>query len=160
MLSYHIAAAFYADRDHNLLGHAIEEAVYAPLYYGYGGPDSQAPFRSPDGQRAEMARSMEREMIERAPNTLLVLLKAAPETIRQRIREHSGTGTQDPFRGVVSEADVDQVLARFGEEFEAALFANKIELDTTKATVDETLSDFVRKLMPLLSDEDRARLQL
>jgi len=28
------------------MGHAIEEAVYAPLYFGYGGKDSQAPFRS------------------------------------------------------------------------------------------------------------------
>ena len=36
MMNYHFHSAFYSDPDHNLVGFHLEEAVYAPLYYGYG----------------------------------------------------------------------------------------------------------------------------
>ena len=97
------------------MGHAIEEAVYAPLYYGYGGKDSQAPFRSPEGQRTQMARSMEQTILERAPATVLVLLKAEPPVIRQRMRDNPDTAEAEPTRGVVREEDVEYVLGRFEE---------------------------------------------
>ena len=51
MIEYHISEAFYSKPDHNLMGLVIEEAVYAPLYYGYGGKETGSPFRSPEGQR-------------------------------------------------------------------------------------------------------------
>ena len=37
-LDYHLQPSFYAAPHHNVIGMHVEEAVYAPLYYGYGGP--------------------------------------------------------------------------------------------------------------------------
>ena len=159
MIDYHCGPAWYLEPDANLMGFAIEEAVYAPLYYGYGGADSQAPARSPEGQRTEMARRMEERLIEYAPNTVLVLMRADPEVIRRRMRECPEPGPDDPTRGVVRAEDVEHVLQRFEEEFEAALLANKIVLDTTSATVGETLAEFLDKHEPFLTEADRERLR-
>ena len=43
MIEYHISPNFYTKPDHNLMAPFIEEAVYAPLYYGYGGEQSGRP---------------------------------------------------------------------------------------------------------------------
>ena len=85
MMQYHMSPDFYGNVDHHLMGFHIEEAVYAPLYYGYGGEDSGSPIRSAKGQRSEMARTMEATILERAPNVILVLLHASPKVIRQRM---------------------------------------------------------------------------
>ena len=37
VIEYHLGTSFYEYPDHGLVGFHIEEAVYAPLYYGYGG---------------------------------------------------------------------------------------------------------------------------
>ena len=160
VLSYHISPEMYAGhRDANLMGHAIEEAVYAPLYYGYGGEDSQAPFRSPEGQRTQMARTMEESILKRAPGTVLVLLKAEPEVIRQRMRDNPNTAAGEPTRGVVQDEHVEHVLGRFDEEFEWSLIRNKIVLDTTAAAVQETLTQFLEKLEPYLTESDLQRMK-
>ena len=160
MLSYHISPEMYRGHaDANLMGHAIEEAVYAPLYYGYGGKDTQASFRSGPGQRTEMARRMEETILFRAPNTLLILLKAAPEVIRQRMREQPTAAADAPMRGVVQEADIEYVLQRFEEEFEWSLIGNKMVLDTSTATVAETMAEFLAKFSPYLTENDKKRMR-
>ena len=171
MMSYHISEDFYKAPDHNLMGLHIEEAVYAPLYYGYGGEDSGAPTRSPAGQRTEMARHTEEDILERAPHTVLVLVKASPEAIKQRMRtatvpdgetlkkQRKSKPFGEPTRGVVKEADVELVLGRFEEEFAASLLKNKIVLETTTATVEETLQEFLGNVRPFLTDRDRTRLE-
>ena len=170
LISYHLSEGFNSQPDHNLMGLHIEEAVYAPLYYGYGGPDSGSPIRSPEGQRTEMARHMEEEILERAPHTVLVLMKATPEVIRARATENTHPDPEtvkrqyrskpfgEPTRGVVRDEDVEHVLARFKEEFEASLIRNKLVLDTSSAIVEETLAEFVEKVTPMLSDADRERM--
>ena len=170
LITYHLSESFYSQPDHNLMGLHIEEAVYAPLYYGYGGSDSASPIRSPEGQRTEMARQMEEEILARAPDTVLVLMKATPEVIRARMAEdtYPNPGTVkrqfrskpfgEPTRGVVPNEDVEHVLARFEEEFEASLIRNKLVLDTSTSTVEETLAEFVEKVTPMLSDADRERM--
>ena len=159
MMQYHMSPDFYGNVDHHLMGFHIEEAVYAPLYYGYGGKDSQSSFRSQEGQRTQMARDMEEKILERAPNTVLTLLKAAPEVIRQRMRENPTTEEGEPTRGVVQEKDVEYVLQRFEEEFEWSLIENKIVVDTTSSTVEETLAQFLEKFEPYLTQADRQRMQ-
>ncbi len=170
LIAYHLSPGFYSQPDHNLMGCYIEEAVYAPLYYGYGGADSDAPLRSPEGQRTEMARIMEEEILQIAPHTVLVLMKAASEVIRARMaantypdpaivaRQPNSKPFGEPTRGVVKAEDVECVLARFEEEFEASLIENKLVLDTTSATLEETMAEFVKGVMPFLSDEDKARM--
>ena len=152
-LTYHLSDSFYSNGDHNLMGFVIEEAVYAPLYYGYGGPDSGAPKRSPEGQRTGMARRFEGEMLAKAPGTVLVLLKAAPEVIRRRMREAPHT------HQIVREPDVEHVLARFEEEFEASLIQRRLVLDTSTATVEESLAELVERYQPFMSREDRLRME-
>ena len=152
-IEYHVSEAFYSNPDHNLMGLVIEEAVYAPLYYGYGGKDSKAPFRSPEGQRTEMARRIEGKILERAPGAVLVLFKATPEVIAKRMKENPHT------HQVVQEKDIEYVLQRFEEEFEASLIQKRIVLDTTTATAEETLAEFVEKYEPFHTNADLLRLR-
>ena len=171
MILYHISDDFYSNADHNLMGLHIEEAVYAPLYYGYGGENSGAPSRSPAGQRTEMARYTEKQILERVPEVVLVLMKASPAVIKKRMKENiypdiETLKTQqksklfgEPTRGVVLEKDVELVLKRFDEEFEASLINNKFALDTTNSDVTETLEEFVTKMQPFFTESDRKRMR-
>ena len=167
MMQYHMSPDFYSHVDHHLMGFHIEEAVYAPLYYGYGGPDSEVASRSPEGQRSEMARNMESAILERGPNTILVLLHASPQVIRHRMAapEDTRSGPRDsepfgpPTARVVRESDVEVVLERFEEEYSNSLIQNRFALDTSTASVDETFAEFVKNAVPLLSDEDRRQIE-
>ena len=65
----------------------------------------------------------------------------------------------DPHvRGVLQDADVEYVLQRFQEEYDRAVYFNRLELDTTDATPDETLAEWVRKMDPFWTEIDRLRL--
>lgn len=150
-LEYHIREHFYHNADHNLMGAVIEEAVYAPLYYGYGGKNSGAPKRSPEGQRTEMARRLEERMLEMAPGIVMVHFKASPDVIARRMKE-------DPHDfQVVQEKDIEHVLERFQEEVDASLIEARFVLDTTEPTVQETMAEFVEKYKPHLTEANRAR---
>ena len=78
--AYHLSPQLYRDSDHILLGFHIEEAVYAPLYYGYGRAGEY-------GDRESMARSIEKEIIEQGPDTVIIHVKATADEIRKRMRE-------------------------------------------------------------------------
>ena len=58
---------------------------------------------------------------------------------------------------VVPEADVELVLERFAAAFAASAIANKLELDTSNATVADTVRSLTAGLEPFLTDRDRAR---
>ncbi len=145
MIHYHLVPDFYGDPDHNLVGFHIEEAVYAPLYYGYGRKGEHS-------YRTRFARSVERNIMEVAPDTVLVLLKASPDVIARRMRENPHP------RQVVKEADIEHVLERFDEEFGVTLIRRQFILDTSTATVDETLQEFVNKNELYLTDSDQRRI--
>jgi hypothetical protein len=145
MIDYHLNPAFYSDPDHNLVGYHIEEAVYAPLYYGYGGPDQYA-------ERTRVARSIEMAIMEKAPDTVLILVRARPEVIARRMRENPHP------RSLVPEKEIELVLGRFEEEYGRTLLRRKFTLDTSTATVNETLAEFAAKVEPLLSEGDRLRI--
>ena len=81
---------------------------------------------------------------------MLCHVTARPEVIRRRMEENPHPN------GILKDQDVELVLQRFREEFERSRLMHKIELDTSDATVDETIQDFVRKIGPHLSDKDRA----
>ncbi len=162
ILEYHISPGMLdvsRSPDANLMGHAIEEAVYAPLYYGYGGKNSGAPRRAPEGSRTVVARSMEKKILEYAPSMVLVLMKASPEIIQKRMEAHPETKHGEPTRGVVRKEDIEHVLLRFQEEYEWSLIQNKFILDTTSASVEETFSEFLEKHDPYTTEADRLRIQ-
>ena len=167
MIDYHINEAFYSDPDHNLGGFHIEEAVYAPMYNGYGAKGQYA-------YRTDLARSVEKTIMERAPHTVLVLVRATPDVIRQRMKDSPrpvgvpreeyqnqggiSKGTLQHPRGILPEGDIEHVVERFDEEFSASLLRRKITLDTSEATPDESMAEFVEQVKPHITERDRLRM--
>ena len=90
--------------------------------------------------------------MQHAPDTVLVLLRARSEVIAQRMRE------QPHERPVVQEKDIEHVLQRFEEEFRDSLIRKKFALDTSDATVEQTLAEFAGEIKQHLSETDRLRL--
>ena len=145
MMNYHFHDAFYGDPDHNLVGFHIEEAVYAPLYYGYGGKGDYA-------ERSSLARAMEEEILNKSPDTVMVLLRARSEIIAKRMRENPHA------RQLIQEEDIDYVLQRFEEEYQTSLLRKKFALDTSDVAVEQTLAEFVEQIESRLSQADQLRL--
>lgn len=143
MMNYHLHDAFYSDPDHNIVGFHIEEAVYGPLYYGYDGGVHAASAR---------ARGMDTEIMAKAPDTVLVLLRARPDIIVRRLREAPHECQ------IVQEKDVELVLQRFEEEHGDSSLRRKIALDTSDVTVQETLREFTAQIEPHLTQADRLRM--
>ena len=144
-MEYHVSPSFYSYDYHNLVGMHIDEAVYAGMYFGYGGDGEYA-------DRKAYARHTEERMIEQAPDTVLVLCQASPEAIKRRMRERPHVDA------VLQENDVELVLGRFEEEYELSLFKNKITVDTGSKTVDESLEEFVGKYEEHISDANRVKM--
>ena len=83
-------------------------------------------------------------------------MKASPEAIRKRFHERKSPFPhrhgETPFR-----VEDTERLDRF-EEYENSLLTYRFDLDTTDASVEETLSEFVRKIKPYITTEDRVRM--
>ncbi|MCE2483785.1 MAG: hypothetical protein J4F33_13170 [Alphaproteobacteria bacterium] len=151
-MAYHAGGAFLSGNDHLLVGYHIEEAVFAPLYYGYGGPGQY-------GDRSVYARRIEHDIMEDSPDTILVLLTAHPEAIKERMARDPMPRDQKGRRpGVLREEDVEHVLARFLEEFAASLIRRRFVIDNSDLSPEETLSEFTWKAQKFLSHEDRMRI--
>ena len=146
-MDYHLSPSFYGDSHHNLVGFHIDEAVYAPLYYGYSlEEDGHAKSRSQSGRRIES------HIMEVAPDTVLVLVKASPEVIARRMRDN-------PHRaGLLQEKDIEHVLKGFEEEYNRSFIRRHFVLDTSTATIDETLAQFVEQMKPHLTEADQLRM--
>jgi hypothetical protein len=145
-MEYHLHDSFYRQPDHIQVGAYIEEGIYAPLYFGYGGPGEYA-------DRRHASRSYEKQILDRAPDTVLVLVKASSEVIERRMAEWPH------HNGALKKNDIVPVLARFEEEYDASLLHHKIVIDTSSATVEESMAELANKLTPLLSEADRSRLK-
>ena len=59
---------------------------------------------------------------------------------------------------LLKEKDIQHVLHRFAEEYDRSFLRQKFEIDNTDLTPEETLADFVAKIQPHLTEEDRARI--
>ena len=142
MIHYHLNHSFFLDNHLLLINWYYGDAVYAPLYYGYGGPDEYA-------DRQLMARSHDADVMSLAPDTVLVLVKATPEVIRQRMAE------QPHPRCILKDQDVEFVLQRFEEEYQRSGIRRRFALDTSDATVEETRQEFLRQMEPHFTERDR-----
>ena len=60
--------------------------------------------------------------------------------------------------GVVPEKDIELVSRRFREEYDRSLIPGKFTLDTTNATVEETMAEFRERIQPYLTPQDRMGL--
>jgi hypothetical protein len=144
-MEYHLAESFYRGAHHVMVGFHIDEAVYAPHYYGYGGPDEYS-------DRAMSARFIEGQILDIAGDTVLVHLKASPETIRERMKKEPRES------GLVKDDDIDYILQRFEEEYARSFLRQKIQIDNTDLTPEQALARFVEEIQPHLSEADRARI--
>ena len=147
MIWRHLHPSAYRDMEDNSIqvNFYYGEAVYAPLYYGYGEPGSFA-------DRRRRARAWDAELMTMAPETVLVQVMASAEAIRRRMRESPRPGC------ILQEQDVEQVLDRFQEEYDSSLISRRLSLDTTHASVEESLQEFQNEVWPHLSRADRLRM--
>jgi hypothetical protein len=134
-----------SDDNFLLVGYVYDDAVYAPLYFGYGGP------AEPE-YRTLYARHLEHRILKVAPEIVLAHVKASPTVITGRMR------AQPHPHGVLQERDVEYALQRFEEEVRASLIPRRITLDTSAKTPEQTLAEFVDKVEPYLTQGDRLRM--
>ena len=92
------------DENSLIIGYHFDDAVYGPLYFGYGRPTD------PEDRRI-VGRQVEKTMLYHAPDAVLVLVKASPDVILRRM-------TESPHdRSVLREEDIQLVLDRFEDEY-------------------------------------------
>ena len=115
-LYYHTSPEALGGDDYMAVGLHIEEAIYAPLYFGYGLDGSR-----PDFKRSIIQDIVEKRIVTYAPEMLLALVKASPDVIARRMRE------APHHRQVVPERDIELVSRRFEEEYERSAIANKLD---------------------------------
>ena len=67
----------------------------------------------------------------------------------------------NPHRNeVVPEQDIPLIIDRFQEEFNDSKIKNKISIDTTSDTIDQSVKKLAKKIEPYLNHEDRLKLLL
>ena len=140
----HLHPDLFREEDILFVNHYYAEAVYARLYYGYGEPGSFA-------DRRGRARAWDRELLLRAPDTVLVLVECSAEVIRDRMNRSRR------LRCILHDQDVDRVIDSFRCEFDASLIPSKFTLDASEASPDEVFASFRREIEPYLSNVDRRR---
>jgi shikimate kinase len=145
MIHYHLGHHFYIDNDHLVVDWYYADAVYAPLYFGYGGRGQYA-------DRQAMARSHDAEVMALAPDTVIVHVTADPEVLRARMRAEPRPNLP------LKEEDLEEIRDRFAEEFGHTLIRRRITLDTTDSTPEATFRELMGKLGQHLSAADRLRL--
>ena len=151
-IEYHFSRAFVEDQDHWNIDWYYADAVFAPLYYGYGGPGEYA-------DRWEMVPHYEKEVMHLMPDAVLVLVKASPEVIRRRIREGASPFPERHTGSLLQDKDIELVLDRFHQLFDDSLIRQRFAIDTSSATVDESLEEFVKKVESYIAPEDRRRIE-
>jgi hypothetical protein len=135
---YH-TAALPGMADKVIVGLHIEDAIYGELYFGYT-------------DRRGFMDGIEGKILDTAPDMVLCHVLASPDVIRSRMIE-------DPHaNGVLREPDVELVLRRFQEEYDRSRLTHKISLDTSDATIAESVAEFSLKVEPHLTEHDRARM--
>ena len=133
---------FYSD--YLAIGMHLEDAVYGPMYFGYGAEGQPAP-------RKTLTKTVERALLQYAPDFVLVLVKASPNVIQQRM-ENAPHPNQ-----VIKPSDVEMILEKFEEEFSNSKIRNKFVLETSKQNKNQTLNEFIIKIEPFLSEDDIKR---
>jgi hypothetical protein len=146
MTHYHLAHGFYADADHLVINWYYGDAVYGPLYFGFGGPGEYS-------DRQQMARMIDNEVVGIAPDTVLIHLTATPEVIRARMAA-GDPRPLSPFRA----EDAEQVVAGFEREYENSGIRRRFAIDTSNQTPEETFEAFLEGMRGRWSEADQLRM--
>jgi hypothetical protein len=134
----------YNGDDGIVVGGHIDDAAYAPLYFGYGQ-------KGYNFDRELVMHQVEKTILYFTRDSVIVHITADTDVIKQRMKD-------DPHENdIVKPDDVDNVKKRFKELVDWSLLGNKITIDNSGALVD-TMAQFVNKIEPYLTDTDRSRL--
>ena len=125
-----------------LVGFHLAEAIYAQEYYGYGLEGELL-------DRRKFARRIDGEVMEFGPETVMAMLTASPDAIRHRM-----AADPHPY-GVVKAGDVEAILSRFDEEYEASTIERKFRIDTTDLTPEQVREEFLVGFFSYVTDYDR-----
>jgi hypothetical protein len=143
-LYYHVQAGTFSHDDGMVIGGAIEDGVYGPMYFGYGGPDHRL-------DRETVQHQWENTILHFTDETVLVHVTADSDVIAKRLHD-------DPHENmVISEGDINKVKTRFAELVEWSVIDKKIRVDNS-GSIDDTLAEFVAKMEPYLTDLDKSRM--
>ena len=143
-INYHFDPAFVTSGNFWLIDWYYGDAVYAPIYWGYGGPGEYADRR--------VARvHFDERVMEVMPDCILVLVKASADAIKKRMRAGESPYPERHANTMFREQDTETILGRFQEEFEGSLIRQKFSIDTTEVTPQQSLEEFVAKVEPYLS---------
>jgi hypothetical protein len=143
-LYYHAQAGTFTHDDGMLIGGAIEDGVYGPMFFGYGGPDHRL-------NRETVQHQWEKTYLHFTDETVLVHVTADSDVIAQRLRN-------DPHEnGIISESDIERVKQRFSELVEWSVLPKKISVDNS-GSIEDALAEFVSKMEPYFTDLDRSRI--
>ena len=144
-LYYHIQANSWNGPDWLAIGLHIDDSVYGPRYFGYGG----------DGKphdRKVVSHQVEGSILRFAPDMVLVQVAATADVIAQRMSEHP-----HPISPLQA-GDIQSVLNEYDDAIARSTISHRISLDTSASTVEETVAEFARKIEPHLTDTDRSRI--
>lgn len=146
MMAYHVMPRALRQDDYIMVGLHIDEAVYAPLYKGYG-----APWHNPN--IISIARYTENHIMAEVPDIAMALVKASPDAIATRMDENPRKYS------MLRKNDIEHVLEGFEEQWNMATIRKKqITIDTTNTTVEQSLADFVDQYEPYTTNSDRRRI--
>jgi hypothetical protein len=144
-LYYHVQAGTFSHEDGMVIGGAIEDGVYGPMFFGYGGPDHRL-------DRETVQHQWENTILHFTEETVLVHVTADTEVIKKRMHD-------DPHENmVISEADIERIKTRFAELVDWSILGNKIEVDNS-GTIEDALAEFVSRMEPYLTDNDHLRMR-
>ena len=145
-LYYHVQANTFRNHDDGMvIGGAIEDGVYGPMFFGYGGPDHRL-------NRETVQHQWEETILHFTNETVLVHVTADSEMIAQRKKNNPHEN------GIISEQDIERVKQRFSELVDWSVLPKKIEVDNS-GDISDTLAEFVAKMEPYLTEVDRSRMK-
>ena len=144
-MAYHVSPEALRNPDYLSVGLHIENAIYARLYFDYYVGEQE-------WIRQAILDHVEESLVEYAPSMPLVLVKASAEVIARRMKE---SRRHNP---VLQEADIQRVLDEFESEFEKSAMRNKITIDTSQGSSQETLDRFLQQFEPYLNKDDKLRI--
>ncbi len=144
-LYYHIQANSWNGPDWLAIGLHIDDGVYGPMYFGYGG-DGQ------DHDRKVVGRQVEDSILRFAPDMVLVHVKARADVIARRMEENP-----HPNSALRAE-DIQTALDRCEAAVARSALRHKISLDTSESSVEGSVAEFGRKIEPHLTERDVSRM--
>jgi len=117
-------------------GMHLEEAIYGPRYYypGHAWPAYQ--------------RKIETHL---PADTILLLLSARPEVIRQRLARAPHDYS------LVPPEDVELISKEFEAEYRASWITRKLQIDTSELTPEGLFTTFMQRVTPFLDTRDLLR---